>query len=148
MYQRIVVGTDGSATASTAVDHAARLAASVGATLHVLHAYKPMSALVAMDPSFPHPDPTSVQAGRKEHAQSICVQAAERAHAAGARVETHVAATGDPADALVALAEDVGADLIVVGSKGMAGARRFITGSVPNRIAHHCPCHLLVVSTT
>ena len=41
-----------------------------------------------------------------------------------------------------------GADLVVVGNRGMMGARRFITGSVPNRVAHHCPCHLLVVHTT
>jgi nucleotide-binding universal stress UspA family protein len=148
MYRNIVVGTDGSATASAAVDHAARLAASVGATLHVLHAYKPITSMLTSDPSVPLPDPTSMQAGRKEHAESVCALAAERARVAGARPETHVTAAHDPADALVTLAEDVGADLIVVGNKGMAGARRFITGSVPNRVAHHCPCHLLVVSTS
>jgi nucleotide-binding universal stress UspA family protein len=49
---------------------------------------------------------------------------------------------------LVKIAEHENADLIVVGNRGMMGARRFITGSVPNRVAHHCPCHLLVVHTT
>jgi nucleotide-binding universal stress UspA family protein len=147
MYKSIVVGTDGSTTASVAVDHAALLAKSVGATLHVIHAYKPMSSMMPMDPSVTQPDPVPIQRGLVEHAESVCAQAAERARAAGVETVTHISSSGDPADALVALAEDVSADLIVVGNKGMSGARRFITGSVPNRVAHHCPCHLLVVAT-
>jgi nucleotide-binding universal stress UspA family protein len=147
MYKKIVVGTDGSATASAAVDHAALLAKSVGATLHVIHAYKPMSSIMPADPSITQPDPVPIQKGLQEHAESICAQAAERARTAGVETVTHVSAASDAADALVTLAEQVEADLIVVGNKGMAGVRRFITGSVPNRVAHHCPCHLLVVAT-
>ena len=55
---------------------------------------------------------------------------------------------GDPADALIGAAQDIGADLIVVGSRGMSGMRRFILGSVPNRVSHHCPCSLLIVDTS
>jgi nucleotide-binding universal stress UspA family protein len=56
--------------------------------------------------------------------------------------------TGDPANALLETAERVGADLLVIGNKGMSGVRRFVLGSVPNKISHHCPCSLLIVHTT
>ena len=54
---------------------------------------------------------------------------------------------GDPADALIDAAEDTGGDVIVVGSRGMTGATRFFLGSVPNKVSHHAPCDVLIVST-
>ena len=54
---------------------------------------------------------------------------------------------GDPADAILDVAEEQGADLIVVGNKGMTGARRFLLGSVPNRVSHHAPCSVLIIRT-
>ena len=62
-------------------------------------------------------------------------------------MQTHVVAS-DPADALVSVATEVQADLLVVGNRGMSGLKRFVLGSVPNRIAHHAPCNLLIVHTT
>jgi nucleotide-binding universal stress UspA family protein len=56
--------------------------------------------------------------------------------------------SGDPAAVLLDVAGDVGADLIVVGSKGMAAASRFLLGSVPNRVSHHAPCDVEIVRTT
>jgi nucleotide-binding universal stress UspA family protein len=55
---------------------------------------------------------------------------------------------GDPADTLIGAAKEFGADLIVVGNRGMSGVRRFVLGSVPNKVAHHCTCALLIVDTT
>jgi nucleotide-binding universal stress UspA family protein len=63
------------------------------------------------------------------------------------KVEIH-AVPGEPADALIGVAKEVGADLLVVGNRGMSGARRFVLGSVPNKVSHHSPCNLLVVDTT
>jgi nucleotide-binding universal stress UspA family protein len=57
------------------------------------------------------------------------------------------ASEGDPADAIVRVAEDVEADLIVVGNKGMKGARR-VLGSVPNSVAHRATCSVLILPTT
>jgi nucleotide-binding universal stress UspA family protein len=54
---------------------------------------------------------------------------------------------GDPADAILDLAEEVRSDLIVVGSKGLTDARRFLLGSVPNKVSHHAPCSVLIVYT-
>ncbi len=62
-------------------------------------------------------------------------------------VEVHNPAGEDVADALIRIAEDVGADLIVVGNRGMSGVSRFVLGSVPNKVSHHCPCSLLIVNT-
>jgi nucleotide-binding universal stress UspA family protein len=60
---------------------------------------------------------------------------------------TH-AREGDPADAILDVAEETNADLIVVGNKGMKGTRRFLLGSVPNKISHHAPCGVYIVRTT
>ena len=54
---------------------------------------------------------------------------------------------GNPAEAILDVAEEQGADLIVVGSKGMQGSRRFLLGSVPDKISHHAPCSVLIVRT-
>jgi nucleotide-binding universal stress UspA family protein len=54
---------------------------------------------------------------------------------------------GDAADVLMSVAQDVKADLIIVGNRGMTGARRFILGSVPNRVAHHADCSVHIVHT-
>jgi nucleotide-binding universal stress UspA family protein len=55
---------------------------------------------------------------------------------------------GDPADAILDVAEERGSDLIVVGNKGMTGAKRFLLGSVPNKVSHHAPCSVLIIRTT
>ena len=57
-------------------------------------------------------------------------------------------AKGDAADAILDVAEEQAADLIVVGNKGMTGAKRFLLGSVPNKVSHHAPCSVLIVRTT
>ena len=61
---------------------------------------------------------------------------------------TTYAREGDPADAILDVAEERGADLIVVGNKGMTGAKRFLLGSVPNKVSHHAPCSVLIIRTT
>ncbi|HYA67141.1 MAG TPA: universal stress protein [Acidimicrobiales bacterium] len=145
MFSNIVVGTDGSDTAALAVALAADLAGRHGAVLHLVNAYKVTTAGIAV-----------VQAGTMAAADTglsheVLRSAAEKlvAEAArtieGVKVETHAVA-GNPADVVVSVAEAVGADLIVVGSKGMRGARRVI-GSVPNSVAHRGPCHVLIAKT-
>jgi nucleotide-binding universal stress UspA family protein len=150
MYNSIVVGTDGSGTAGVAVERAIELARLTGATLHIVHAYQPLSkaqlgsAAVSGGPSI---NWNSVNEEIAASAQGVCGATASAAERASVEFETH-AVPGEPADALIAAAEDVGADLIVVGSRGMSGVRRFVLGSVPNRVSHHCPCSLLIVDTS
>jgi nucleotide-binding universal stress UspA family protein len=73
--------------------------------------------------------------------------AAEAVRARGVHVEVHGVA-GDPADVICKVADDIDADLVVVGNKGMTGAKRFLLGSVPNKVAHHAACNVMIVRTT
>ena len=85
----------------------------------------------------------------REEALALLDRAAERARRAGVgadEVETY-ARQGDAADAILDVAEEQGCDLIVVGHRGMTGAKRFLLGSVPNKISHHAPCSVLIVRT-
>jgi nucleotide-binding universal stress UspA family protein len=149
MYQAIIVGTDGSATAGIAVERATELAKLTGATLHIVNAYQPLTrALIGATSTTTGPtiDVGQVNSGIEAVAREVCNHAASGAERAGVTVETH-AIPGDAADVLVSAAKNVNADLVVVGSRGMSGVRRFVLGSVPNKVSHHCPCSLLIVDT-
>jgi nucleotide-binding universal stress UspA family protein len=149
MYATIVVGTDGSETAGVAVQHAAKLAEATGATLHIVHAYRPVllseAGMSAMSGG-PTIDVQSVNEGIAENAAEVCAKAVSSAERSGLKVESHTS-RGDPCDALISVAKDLGADLIVVGNRGMTSVKRFVLGSVPNKISHHAPCSVLIVDT-
>jgi nucleotide-binding universal stress UspA family protein len=83
----------------------------------------------------------------REDVDATLVDAAEVVRDAGVDVETY-ARQGDPADAILDVAEETDSDLIVVGNKGMTGAKRFLLGSVPNKVSHHAPCSVLIIRTT
>lgn len=143
MFSRIVAGTDGSDTANAAVAEAIELAKRSGAELHLVNAYKrPSSAEAA--PFAASAAPGTTDAAFRQVGEEMLAEVARSIE--GLDVHTHVR-SGGAADALVDVADAVGADVIVVGSKGMTGARRII-GSVPNSVAHRSPCHVLIVKTT
>ena len=141
MYSKIVVGTDGSETASEAVRQAGELARTFGAELVVVHGAKVQAALAGMHAGLP-PDIEGIRQSGEE-----ILRGATSAIGSDVKVRT-VMREGDPADAIISQAEEEGADLIVVGNVGMRGARRFVLGSVPNHISHHAPCNVLIVHTT
>ncbi len=143
MSDTILVGTDGSETAGRAVDEAIRLANALGGELHVITAYKPLrGAKVQGSPVRPE---DAIVPLSDSSAEAILEQAATRARSGGITVHTH-AIPSEPGDALLECASKVGATLIVVGSRGMQGARR-VLGSVPNHVSHHASCNVLIVST-
>ncbi len=145
MFSVIVVGTDGSETAAKAVAMATELAEVHGSRLHVVTAYD--AVLPSLSPEARDAlGELAWMASPGERAERLGAEAAERAAAAGIEAETHVRA-GDPAYALIEVAEAEGADLIVVGSKGLSSPTRFLLGSVPSKVVHHAPCHVLVVRT-
>ena len=80
-------------------------------------------------------------------AEDLAGRAREIAKEPASRTSRTRVAPGDPAAALIDVAEDTLADLIVVGSKGMTGASRFVLGSVPNKVSHHAPCDVIIVHT-
>jgi nucleotide-binding universal stress UspA family protein len=145
MYKVIVAGTDGSPTATVAFRKAIELAKLTGATLHVVHAHQ-LAAAHQAAAGIGSVDVGSVNQTIKGDSARVCSDAIAMAARDDVEVVPH-STSGDPADALVAVAEDVDADLIVVGNRGMQGARRFVLGSVPNKVSHHSPCSLLIVDT-
>jgi nucleotide-binding universal stress UspA family protein len=147
LFERIVVGTDGSDTAGEAVRQATTLAKATGAKLDIVSAFQPVSGARIREESGEIPGDVAYAVGPKEDVNVILESAAGPAREEGIVVQTH-AREGDPADAILNVAEETGASVIVVGNKGMTGARRFLLGSVPNKISHHAPCSVYIARTT
>jgi nucleotide-binding universal stress UspA family protein len=147
VFRSIVVGTDGSETAAKAVDAAIELARLSGAALEIVSAYEPVSSLRLREEARQAPPDLQWMINRRADVDATLGQAADRARDGGVTPQTH-AREGDPADAILDVAEELAADLIVVGNKGMTGAKRFLLGSVPNRVSHHAPCAVMIIRTT
>lgn len=161
-YKKIVVGTDGSATAMRALDVACDFGAKLGTQVACICAYEPPTEReleqFRSDPADPI---TQWSAGNLEkgtpeefrwriagsaQAEDILERAAEHADQRGVQAEVH-AIKGHPAEVLITFAEKEDADLIAVGSVGMTGPKRFMLGNVPNRVSHHAPTDVLIIRT-
>jgi nucleotide-binding universal stress UspA family protein len=147
MFRSIVVGTDGSETAEKAVREAVELARSVGASVSVVSAYAPVSRRRIREEQREAPDDMQWMINAREDVDATLREAKEEHEDSGVEIETF-AREGHPADAIIDVAEEQLADLIVVGNKGLTGAKRFLLGSVPNKVSHHAPCSVLIVRTT
>jgi nucleotide-binding universal stress UspA family protein len=147
MFRSIVVGTDGSDTANKAVEEAIDLAKSIGGTITLVSAYEPVPQARLREEARQTPSDLQWMVNPREEVDATLSDAADLIREAGVEVETF-AREGSPADAILDVAEERGADLIVVGNKGMTGARRFLLGSVPNKVSHHAPCSVLIIRTT
>jgi nucleotide-binding universal stress UspA family protein len=122
-YRTVIVGTDGSITAGRAVERAAELARASGARLVVVFVGEPAAGKAVLD---------GVERQYGDAETELDLRLAE----------------GDPADALLGVAEAEAGDLVVVGNKGMSGAQRFLLGSVPNKVSHQAKCDVLIVATS
>jgi nucleotide-binding universal stress UspA family protein len=147
VFKRIVVGTDGSETAAEAVRQAIDLAKLTGGTLSLVSAYSPVSGRRVKAEQSEAPADVQYEIGPREDVNFVLDAAAAEAKKEGIEVQTHPV-EGDPADAILNVAEETKADLIVVGNKGMTGARRYLLGSVPNNVSHHATCSVIIVRTT
>ncbi|HET7486118.1 MAG TPA: universal stress protein [Solirubrobacterales bacterium] len=147
MFTRIVVGTDGSETAAEAVRQAIDLAKLSGAELSIVSAYEPLPKRRVEAEKLDAPADVQYEIGPREDVNLVLDAAAASARKEGVEVQTHPI-EAEPAEAILNVAEETKADLIVVGNKGMTGARRFLLGSVPNNVSHHAPCSVIIVRTT
>ena len=147
MFKSIVVGTDGSDTATQAVRQAVDLALAVGAKIELVSAYEPVPAQRLSQERRQAPEDLQWAINPREDVDLTLEAAAELARAAGVPVDVYPR-QGDPADAILDVAEEQEADLVIVGNKGMTGAKRFLLGSVPNKVSHHAPCSVLIIRTT
>ena len=139
MISTVAVGTDGSATANEAVSAAAEIARRFEARLWLLS--------VAKDSRLPSEgQDIELQWATNSSARvkSLLENTAKKLGAQGIECETRMS-DGDPAEVLVQLATECGADLLVIGNKGM---KRRVLGSVPNTVSHKAHCSVLVVKTT
>jgi nucleotide-binding universal stress UspA family protein/GNAT superfamily N-acetyltransferase len=122
----IVVGADGSDSVGEALAVAFGLGRVLGATVHVVTAYGILQA--------------------PGTAEAVLSAATRAARSEGLEPSAYVR-RDQPAEALIAVAEEQDADLLVVGDKGVSGASRFLLGSVPHKVSHHAPCSVLIVRT-
>lgn len=140
MFKKIVVGNDGSDNAIEALEAAAQIAASFGAELVVAHVWHlPPTAYVGA-PYAPL-DLSQQMEETKKRATDRASEILSRHNAVAKAVELE----GNPADAMIDLAEKEEADLIVVGSRGIGAVERFVLGSTSERIVRHSPCPVLVM---
>jgi nucleotide-binding universal stress UspA family protein len=144
MFKSIVVGTDGSPTATRAVERAVELAELCGAEVHLVTAHAADRAKVSVGRSVA-PEAADWHVDPDFKAEAVLERAAGLFRGSGVEPERH-APRGDAADALLRVAEECGADLILVGNRGMTGARRML-GSVPNKVSHHAGCAVMIVPT-
>ena len=138
--ESIVVGTDGSQEAEAAVERAADLARGSGARLHVVTAYPDV-------PSYRERIASSAKRESidlREVAETVLARTVQKLTDEGIAVETH-ARDGDPAEAILEVAQERKADLIVVGNRGLTGIERFLLGSVSSKLSHHAPCSVMIV---
>lgn len=162
-YKKILVGADGSATAMAAVEMAAGLSKALGTAPTIVTVYEPPTEQELKQMKAGTGDAISTWNMTKEQketpegfgwriagaaqAEDILERAAD--HAASQGVDAEVRAIeGTPAEVLLDLAEKEDFDLIVVGSVGMTGAKRFMLGNVPNRLSHHTPVDILILHTS
>lgn len=147
MFDRIVVGTDGSDTAGEAVRQAVEFAKISKSELNIVSAYEPIPQSQLREEARDVPGDVSNAVNPREAVNVILDNAAGVAKKEKVKTQKHPR-EGDPADAILDVAEEIGADLIIVGNKGMTGAKRFLLGSVPNKVSHHAPCSVMIIQTT
>ena len=136
----IVVGTDGSPPAKAALRKAAEIARGAGARVHLVTAFPDVPAHLEKLTGSSTADPI----GLREVAEAVLARAGKQLEEQGIEVETHDRA-GDPADVIIDVAKEHGADLIAVGARGLSGLERFLLGSVSSKLAQHAPTSVMIV---
>ena len=156
MARSIVVGTDGSEPANEAVRQATDMASREGARLHLVTAYHDPQILPVRTTIWTNDPKGVIDSGRsgggppietvdlREVAESLLKRAARDALSKGVDVETH-ASEGQPADVIIDVANQEHADLIIVGSRGLTGIKRYLLGSVSSKVSEHAHCSVMIV---
>lgn len=144
MFKTIAVGTDGTDTASKAVDVALDIAERFGARLLIFSVYTPVSDKQLAHEREQLPQEVQWTIHSTERVDSTLAKAMDRARQRGLETQT-VARQGEPAEVLCELAAEREVDLLVIGNKGM---NKRVFGSVPRSVCQHAPCSVVVVKTT
>lgn len=145
MYAKIMVPTDGSATADKALDEAVRLAQLTGGSIRLLHVVDPLEHLAGLETAALYLrdlTPTLIKAG-----EELLAKAKENITAAGVMVETELSESPGArvAEVIIDRAQHWGADLIVLGTHGRRGFERVMLGSDAEQVVRISPLPVLLV---
>jgi nucleotide-binding universal stress UspA family protein len=148
--KKVLVGTDGSEDATLATRAAIDLSNKTGAELHVVHAWRKPQApsLAAPGLAYPSLEGASYSDTLEQEAEELLEEQAERIRAAGGTLAQVHLREGRAAEEVTGLAEELGVDLVVVGSRGVGAVKRLVTGSVSEGVVHLSPCPVLVMRGT
>jgi nucleotide-binding universal stress UspA family protein len=141
MISSVLVGTDGSERAERAVKAAVAVAKGMKARLVLVAAFPEREAAERVQSGA-----TAVGGSLRAVADQVLTRSARHAEEEGVEVDWE-ARPGNPADVILDIASERAVDLIVVGNKGMTGARRYFLGGVSDKISHHAPCSVIIVRT-
>ncbi len=145
MFERILVPVDGSDQSFRAIDTAAGLAAKFGATITLICVYRHHSPLEASMSMVRARDADTPDRALKDHAAEVLRAAKARAAEAGAPGVEAFAQRGQPAREIVAFAEKMKADAIVMGSRGLGDVGGFLLGSVSHKVGSLSPVTCVLV---
>ena len=147
-YQTVVVGTDGSDSSYRAVDRAAVIAADADATLVIACAYHPARAEDVTRAQDELGSDVAYQVVGASPAEDSVRTATERARKQGATKIDTVVVDGEPVPTLTRVVKERGADLLVVGNRGLNSLAGRLLGSVPSEAARKAGVDVLIVHTT
>ena len=148
-YDRVLVGSDGSPFPLLAVERAAEVVAAAEAELVVVCGYDPVTARDAAPVALTLGDLREHQVRGKAHAEEPLKDSVAQINTDRVRAVRQVAIEAEgPAEGILAAAQQQGADLIIVGNRGLNALSGHLLGSVPGEVAHKAPCDVLIVQTT
>lgn len=148
---RVILATDGTKFGEAAVKMAARLALGEGDSIVILSVVD-MALPIPIDLYGGYlPDSGELEAAARENAAGVVISAqqilAEAFEGSNVAISTDVQ-FGSPESRIVEMAEEISADLIVIGSHGYRQWERLLLGSVSNSVVNHAPCSVMVVRST
>ncbi len=149
MFKAVLVAVDGSAISHRALEEALDVASAMQASVHAVHVVQtgvyPTMVLNSLEP--PDIAQQAVLDSLEREADEILADTEQRAAAAGLQITPHKR-WGHPGAEITALAQELGADLTVVGSHGRGRLDRFFLGSVSSYVVDHATSTVMVVRTT
>jgi len=139
MFSHIIIAWDGSDHAKRAFEYGVGISEKFGSRVQLVSVARHAEYAETQDE---HQDSRPQARHFYETAANEIIKSGKKR---GVTVELLIVEAGHPAEAIVDTARKVGADLIIVGRRGLSGVTRFLIGSVSDRIAHHAHCPVLLI---
>lgn len=143
---RVLLAIDGSKESHLATRAAVEVAGAAGSELHVLSVLETAQLLPQMPyPGFEAWETSGTAEEAEQHARRLLSRVSERIEAEGSTVKESHLAVGKPDKEIVGLAGELGADLVILGSRGLGAVGRILLGSISDSVVRHALCSVLVV---